>query len=168
MVFEPDHIPMASYHWSSSKTIFQIEPVNEMFGDNICPRHVWTPQWHRLVILVKQMVVALIVVETCIKPQHRLSNLCGIKKNEELRDTYKNRDKKITMVPSTQQSSEKFSRFVLQQQKLQQHVYALCSYDNAAHKFISDNPKLDFSGFELSCYDYRKVYVNDSFFDPIK
>jgi hypothetical protein len=55
------------------------------------------------------------------------------------------------MVPGTQQSSEKFSRFVLQQQKLQQHVYALGSY--AAHKFISDNPELDFSGFESSCYD---------------
>jgi len=34
-------------------------------------------------------------------------------KNEELRDT--NKDKEITMVPSTQQSSEKFYKFVLQQ-----------------------------------------------------
>ncbi len=59
----------------------------------------------------------------------------------------------ITMVPSTQQSSEIFFRFVLQQQKLQQHVYALGSYDSAAHKFISDNPELDFFGFESSCYD---------------
>jgi hypothetical protein len=113
------------------------------------------------------MVVALIVVETCIKPQYRLSNICGHKKDEELRDIDKNRDRKITMVPGTQQSSEKFSRFVLQQQKLQ-HVYALGSYDNAAHKFISDNPELDFSGFESSCYDYGKVYASDSFFDPIK
>jgi hypothetical protein len=84
--------------------------MNEMFGDNIRPIHVWTPQWHRLVVLVKQMVVALIVVETYIKPQHRLSNLCGHKKDEELR----NIDKDITMVLGTQQSSEKFSRFVLQ------------------------------------------------------
>jgi len=84
-----------------------------MFGDNIRPRHFWTPQWHRLVVLVKQMVITLIVVGTCIKPQHKLSNLCGHKKDEELRDTYKDRD--ITMVPSTQQSTEKFSRFVLQQ-----------------------------------------------------
>jgi hypothetical protein len=84
-----------------------------MFGDNIHPRHVWTPQWHTLVVLVKQMVVALIVVETCIKPQHRLSNLCGHKKYEELRDTDKDKNKEITMVPGTQQSSEKFSRFVL-------------------------------------------------------
>ncbi len=83
-----------------------------MFGDSICPRHVWTPQWHRLVVLVKQMVIALIIVETCIKPQHKLSNLCGHKKDEELRDTNKDRD--ITMVPSTQQFTEKFSKFVLQ------------------------------------------------------
>jgi hypothetical protein len=84
-----------------------------MFGDNIRPRHVWTPQWHRLVVLVKQMVVALIVVRTCIKPQHKQSNLCGDKKDEELRDIDK--DREITMVHGTQQSSEKFSRFVLQQ-----------------------------------------------------
>jgi hypothetical protein len=77
------------------------------------------------------------------------------------------RDKEITMVPITQQSSEKFSRFVLQQHKLQ-HVYALGLYDSAAHKFISDNPELDFSGFESSCYDYGRVYASDSFFDPIK
>jgi hypothetical protein len=76
------------------------------------------PQWHRLVVLVKQMVEALIVVETCITPQHKLSNLCGHKKDEKLRDTDKDIDKKITMVPGTQQSSEKFFRFVLQQQKL--------------------------------------------------
>jgi len=73
-----------------------------MFGDNICPRHVWTPQWHRLVVLVKQMVVAFIVVETCIKLQHKLSNLCGHKTNEELRDKNKDRDREIIMVPSTQ------------------------------------------------------------------
>ncbi len=71
--------------------------MNEMFGDNIRPRHVWTPQWHRFVVLVKQMVVAFIVVGTYIKPQHRLSNLCGHKKDEELRDTNKNID--INMVP---------------------------------------------------------------------
>ncbi len=114
------------------------------------------------------MVVALIVVGTCSKPQHRLSNLCGHKKDEELKDTDKNRDRKITMVPGTQQSNEKFSRFVLQHQKLKQHVYALGSYDNAAHKFISDNPELDFSGFESSCYNYRRVYASDSFFDLVK
>jgi hypothetical protein len=51
---------------------------------------------------------------------------------------------------------------------LQQHVYALGSYESAAHKFISDNPEPDFSGFESSCYDYGKVYANDSFFDPAK
>jgi hypothetical protein len=115
--------------------------MNEMFGDNIRPRHVWTPQWHRLVVPVKQMVVALIVVGTFIKPQHKLSNLCGHKKDEELRDINKDKDIEITMVPSTQQSSEKFSRFVLQQQKLQQHVYALGSYNNATHKFSYDNPE---------------------------
>jgi hypothetical protein len=114
------------------------------------------------------MVVALIVVGTCIKPQHKLSNLCGHKKDEKLRDTDKDRDKDITMGPSTQQSSEKFSRFALQHQKLQQHVYALGSYDSAAHKFIFDNPELDFSGFESSCYDYKRVYASDSFFDPVK
>jgi hypothetical protein len=43
------------------------------------------------------MVVAFIVVGTYIKPQHRLSNLCGHKKDEELRDTDKNID--INMVP---------------------------------------------------------------------
>jgi hypothetical protein len=52
------------------------------------------------------------------------------------------------MVLGTQQSSEKFSMFVLQKQKLQPHVYALGSYDYAAHKFISDNLKLDFPWFE--------------------
>jgi len=71
------------------------------------------------------------------------------------------------MVPSTQQSSEKFFKFVLQEQKLQ-HVYALGSYDNAVHKFISDNLELDFSGFESSCDDYWRVYASDSFFDPVK
>jgi beta-fructofuranosidase len=30
----------------------------------------------------------------------------------------------------------------------QHDVYALSSYDSAAHKFIPDNPELDFSGFE--------------------
>jgi hypothetical protein len=60
---------------------------------------------------------SLIVVGTRIKPQHILSNLCGHKKDEELRDTDK--DKDITMVPDTQQSSEKFYRFVLQHQKQQ-------------------------------------------------
>jgi hypothetical protein len=59
------------------------------------------------------MVVALIVVETCIKPQHKLSNLCGHKKDEELRDI--NKDREITMVHDTQQSNEKLSSFVLQQ-----------------------------------------------------
>jgi len=85
-----------------------------MFKNNIHPRHVWTPQWHKLVVLVKQMVVALIRIETYIKPQHRLSNLCGHKKDKELRDTDKEKDREMTMVPSTQQYSEKFSRFVLQ------------------------------------------------------
>jgi hypothetical protein len=114
------------------------------------------------------MVVALIIVGTYIKPQHKLSNLCGHKKDEELRYTYKDKDREITMVLGTQQSSEKFSRFVLQQQKLQQHVYALGSYDSAAHKFISNNPELDFSRFESSCYDYGRVYASDSFFNPVK
>jgi len=50
----------------------------------------------------------------------------------------------------------------------QHDVYALGSYDNAAHKFILDNPKLDFFGFESSRYDYGKVYANDSFFEPVK
>jgi len=44
----------------------------------------------------------------------------------------------------------------------------LGSYDNVAHKFISNNPELDFSGFESSCYDYDKVYASDSFFHPVK
>jgi hypothetical protein len=57
------------------------------------------------------MVVALIVVETYIKPQHKLSNLCGHNKDEKLSDIDKDRD--ITMVPSTQQSSEQFFRFML-------------------------------------------------------
>jgi hypothetical protein len=100
------------------------------------------------------MVVALIVVETCIKPQHRLSNLCGHKKDEELRDTDK--DTKIAMVLGTQQSNVNFSRLVLQQQKLQ-HVYALGSCDSAVHKFIFNNPELDSFGFESSCYDYGRV-----------
>jgi hypothetical protein len=51
-----------------------------MFGDSIRPRHVWTPQWHRLVVLVKQMVIALIVVMTCIKPQHNCQTYVGTKK----------------------------------------------------------------------------------------
>jgi hypothetical protein len=84
------------------------------------PRHVWTPQWYRLVVLVKQMVVALIAIGTCIKPQHRLSNLRGHKKDEELRDT--DRDREITMVPGSQETSQKFSWFVLQQQKLLQQL----------------------------------------------
>jgi hypothetical protein len=111
------------------------------------------------------MVLALIIVGTCIKPQHRLSNLCGHKKDEELKDIDK--DREITIVPGTQQSSEKFFRFVLQQQKLQ-HVYALGSYDSVTHKFISDNLELDFFGFESSCYDYGRAYASDSFFDPVK
>jgi len=78
------------------------------------PRHVWTPQWHRLVALVKQMVVALMVIVTYIKPQHRLSNLHGHKKDEELRNIDKDRDIEITMVPGTQQTNQKFSWFVLQ------------------------------------------------------
>ncbi|KAH9530773.1 hypothetical protein CY35_19G002300 [Sphagnum magellanicum] len=47
-------------------------------------------------------------------------------------------------------------------------VYALGSYDSAAHKFIPDNPELDFSGFESSQYDYGRVYASDSFFHPVK
>jgi sucrose-6-phosphate hydrolase SacC (GH32 family) len=85
-----------------------------------------------------------------------------------LKDTDKNRDREITMVLGTQQSSEKFSKFVLQQQKLQQHVYTLGSYDSATHKFIFDNPKLDFSRFESPYYDYGRVYASDSFFDLVK
>jgi len=50
----------------------------------------------------------------------------------------------------------------------QHNVYALGSYDSAAHKFISNNLELDFSGFESSCYDYGRVYASDSFFDPVK
>jgi len=61
------------------------------------------------------MVVALIVIGTFIKPQHKLSNLHGHKKDEELRDTDRNKDREITMVPSAQQTSQKFSWFVLQQ-----------------------------------------------------
>jgi hypothetical protein len=63
---------------------------------------------------MKQIVVALIVVGTCIKPQHRLSNLCGHEKDEKLKNTDKYKDKEMTMVLGTQQSNEKFSRFVLQ------------------------------------------------------
>jgi len=33
---------------------------------------------------------------------------------------------------------------------------------------LFDNPKLDFSGFESSCYDYGRVYASDSFFDLVK
>ncbi len=84
-----------------------------MFGDNIHPKHVWTPQWHRLVVLVKQMVEALIIIGTCIKPQHNLSNLCGHKKDEELKNINKDKNKDIAKVHDTQQSSEKFYRFVL-------------------------------------------------------
>ncbi len=47
-------------------------------------------------------------------------------------------------------------------------MYALGSYDNVAHKFISDDLELKFFGFESSCYDYRRVYASDSFFDPVK
>jgi hypothetical protein len=50
------------------------------------------------------MVVALIVIGTFIKPQHKLSNLRGHKKDEELRDTDRDKDKEITMVPGAQQS----------------------------------------------------------------
>ncbi len=87
-----------------------------MFGDSMHPRDVWTPQWHRLVVLVKQMVIALIVIGTCIKPQHRLSNLRGHKKDEEFRDIDRdrNRNREITMVHGTQQTSQKKSWFVLQ------------------------------------------------------
>jgi hypothetical protein len=42
--------------------------MNEMFGDIMRPRHVWTPQWHKLVVLVKQMVVAFIVTSGCPWP----------------------------------------------------------------------------------------------------
>jgi hypothetical protein len=66
------------------------------------------------------MVVALIVIGTCIKPQHKLSNLRGHKKDEELRDT--DRDREITMVHGTQQISQKFLWFVLQQQFLLQQL----------------------------------------------
>ncbi len=68
------------------------------------------------------MVVAPIVIGTCIKPQRWLSNLRGHKKDEELRDTNRDRDKEITMVLGTQQTSQKFSWFVLQPQKLQQQL----------------------------------------------
>ncbi len=47
-------------------------------------------------------------------------------------------------------------------------VYALGSYDSAAHKFIPNNPELHFFGFESSWYDYGRVYANDSFFEPVK
>ncbi len=50
----------------------------------------------------------------------------------------------------------------------QHDVYALGSYDSATHKFIPDNPELDFSGFQSSRYDYGRVYASDSFIDPIK
>jgi len=46
----------------------------------------------------------------------------------------------------------------------QHDVYALGSYDSAAHKFIPDNQELNFSGFESSWYDYGRVYASDSFF----
>jgi hypothetical protein len=68
------------------------------------------------------MVVALIVIGTFIKPQHKLSNLRGHKKYEELKDTDKDKDREITMVPGAQQTSQKFSWFVLQQQKLLQQL----------------------------------------------
>jgi beta-fructofuranosidase len=45
----------------------------------------------------------------------------------------------------------------------QHDVYALGSYDSAAHKFIPDNPELDFSGFESSHFDYGRVYASNSF-----
>jgi hypothetical protein len=44
----------------------------------------------------------------------------------------------------------------------------LGSYDSVAHKFIFDNLEVDFSRFESCCYDYRKVYASDPFFDPVK
>jgi len=68
------------------------------------------------------MVVALIVIGTFIKPQHKLSNLGGHKKDEELRDIDRDKDWEITMVPGAQQTSQKFSSFVLQQQKLLQQL----------------------------------------------
>jgi hypothetical protein len=39
---------------------------------------------------------------------------------------------------------------------------------SAAHKFICDNPELDFFGFESFCYDYGRVNASDSFFNPVK
>ncbi|CAM6077766.1 unnamed protein product [Sphagnum tenellum] len=65
--------------------------------------------------------------------------------------------------PSSQNYVLKASLF-----NTQHDIYALGSYDSAAHKFIPDNPELDFFGFESSRYDYGRVYANDSFFEPVK
>jgi len=65
--------------------------------------------------------------------------------------------------PSSQNNVLKASLF-----NTQHDVYALGSYDSATHKFIPDNPKLDFSRFESSRYDYGRVYTSDSLFEPIK
>jgi beta-fructofuranosidase len=65
--------------------------------------------------------------------------------------------------PSSQNTVFKVSLF-----NTQHDVYALGSYDSATHKFIHDNPKLDFFGFESSRYDYGRVYASDSFFEPVK
>jgi len=59
------------------------------------------------------MVVALIIIGTYIKPQHKLLNLHGHKKDEKLIDI--NRDRVITMVLDIQQTNQKISWFVLQQ-----------------------------------------------------
>jgi beta-fructofuranosidase len=65
--------------------------------------------------------------------------------------------------PSSQNNVLKASLF-----HTQHDDYALGSYDSAAHKFIPDNPELDFSGFESSWYDYGRVYASDSLFEPVK
>jgi len=65
--------------------------------------------------------------------------------------------------PSSQNYVLKASLF-----NTQHDVYALGSYDSAAHKFIPDNPELDFFGFESSRYDYGRVYASDSFFEQVK
>ncbi|CAM6028655.1 unnamed protein product [Sphagnum balticum] len=65
--------------------------------------------------------------------------------------------------PSSQNYVLKASLF-----NTQHDVYALGSYESAAHKFIPDNPELDFFGFQSSRYDYGRVYASDSFFEPVK
>jgi hypothetical protein len=72
----------------------------------------------------------------------------------------------IIMVPGTHQSSEKFSRFVLQQQKLQQHVYALGSY--AAHNLFLTTQSLISLGLNRLAMTTGGSMQVDSFFDPVK